>query len=295
MKLVTFTTGGDPAVGVVDEQAQLVRDVTSLLPPGTGVLDLIEGWARWEPVLAEQAPGLPAAALDEVRLLAPIPMPRRDLFAVGKNYREHVAEFGRSGYDQPDRSEALPEHPVVFTKATTSVTGPYDDILPHHGVTSELDYEAELGVIIGPGGRGIRREDAFAHVWGYTIINDFTARDLQRRHKQWAIGKSLDTHCPMGPYAVSADEITDVTALQVESFVNGERRQSAPVKELIFDIPELIAVISAGITLLPGDIIATGTPAGVGIGFDPPKFMASGDVIEIAITGLGKQRNRIAD
>jgi 2-keto-4-pentenoate hydratase/2-oxohepta-3-ene-1,7-dioic acid hydratase in catechol pathway len=295
MKLVTFTTGRDPAVGVVDEQAQLVRDVTSLLPPGTGVLDLIEGWARWEPVLAEQAPGLPAAALDEVRLLAPIPMPRRDLFAVGKNYREHVAEFGRSGYDQPDRSEALPEHPVVFTKATTSVTGPYDDILPHHGVTSELDYEAELGVIIGPGGRGIRREDAFAHVWGYTIIDDFTARDLQRRHKQWAIGKSLDTHCPMGPYAVSADEITDVTALQVESFVNGERRQSAPVKELIFDIPELIAVISAGITLLPGDIIATGTPAGVGIGFDPPKFMASGDVIEIAITGLGKQRNRIAD
>jgi 2-keto-4-pentenoate hydratase/2-oxohepta-3-ene-1,7-dioic acid hydratase in catechol pathway len=295
MKLVTFTTGGDPAVGVVDEQAQLVRDVTSLLPPGTGVLDLIEGWARWEPVLAEQAPGLPAAALDEVRLLAPVPMPRRDLFAVGKNYREHVAEFGRSGYDQPDRSEALPEHPVVFTKATTSVTGPYDDILPHHGVTSELDYEAELGVIIGPGGRGIRREDAFAHVWGYTIIDDFTARDLQRRHKQWAIGKSLDTHCPMGPYAVSADEITDVTALQVESFVNGERRQSAPVKELIFDIPELIAVISAGITLLPGDIIATGTPAGVGIGFDPPKFMASGDVVEIAITGLGKQRNRIAD
>jgi 2-keto-4-pentenoate hydratase/2-oxohepta-3-ene-1,7-dioic acid hydratase in catechol pathway len=295
MKLVTFTPGGDPAVGVVDEQAQLVRDVTSLLPPGTGVLDLIEGWARWERALAEQALGLPAAALDEVRLLAPIPMPRRDLFAVGKNYREHVAEFGRSGYDQPDRSEALPEHPVVFTKATTSVTGPYDDILPHHGVTSELDYEAELGVIIGPGGRGIRREDAFAHVWGYTIIDDFTARDLQRRHKQWAIGKSLDTHCPMGPYAVSADEITDVTALQVESFVNGERRQSAPVKELIFDIPELIAVISAGITLLPGDIIATGTPAGVGIGFDPPKFMASGDVIEIAITGLGKQRNRIAD
>ncbi|MBV9919397.1 MAG: fumarylacetoacetate hydrolase family protein [Pseudonocardia sp.] len=294
MKLVTFTTGGDPAVGVVDEHANLVRDVTALVPPGTGVLELVEGWEQWGPVLAEQAPARPATGLDQVRLVAPIPTPRRDLFAVGKNYREHVAEFGRSGYDQPDRSEALPEHPVVFTKATTSVTGPYDDILPHHGVTSELDYEAELGVIIGRGGRGIRREDAFAHVWGYTIIDDFTARDLQRRHKQWTIGKSLDTHCPMGPYAVSADEITDVTALQVESFVNGERRQSAPVKELIFDIPELIAVISAWITLLPGDIIATGTPAGVGIGFDPPKFMASGDVIEIAITGLGKQRNRIA-
>ncbi len=295
MKLVTFTTGGEPTVGVVDEEAQLVRDVTTLLPPGTGVLELIGGWAQWGPVLAERTPALQATGLDRVRLLAPIPSPRRDLFAVGKNYREHVAEFGRSGYDQPDRSEALPEHPVVFTKATTSVTGPFDDILPHHAVTAELDYEAELGVIIGRGGRGISRDEAFAHVWGYTIIDDFTARDLQRRHKQWAIGKSLDTHCPMGPYAVSADEIADVTALQVQSFVNGDPRQSAPVKELIFDIPELITVISAGITLLPGDIIATGTPAGVGIGFDPPKFMVSGDVIEVAITGLGTQRNRIAD
>jgi 2-keto-4-pentenoate hydratase/2-oxohepta-3-ene-1,7-dioic acid hydratase in catechol pathway len=295
MKLVSFAAGRAVAVGVVDEQAEQVRDVTSLLPTGAGVLEVIEGWERWGPVLAEQAPGLPATGLEQVRLLAPIPSPRRDLFAVGKNYREHVAEFGRSGYDQPDRSEALPEHPVVFTKATTSVTGPYDEILPHHDVTRELDYEAELAVIIGRGGRGIRREDAFAHVWGYTIVDDFTARDLQRRHKQWTIGKSLDTHCPMGPYAVSADEIADVTALQVESSVNGKPRQSAPVKDLIFDIPELIAVISAGITLLPGDIIATGTPAGVGIGFDPPEFVVSGDVIEVAITGLGAQRNRIAD
>jgi 2-keto-4-pentenoate hydratase/2-oxohepta-3-ene-1,7-dioic acid hydratase in catechol pathway len=294
MRLATFTTGGDPAVGVVDEPARLVRDVSALLPPGTGMLELIEGWVRWGPVLAERAGAAPALDLERVRLLAPIPVPRRDVFAVGKNYREHVAEFGRSGYDQPDRSEALPEHPVVFTKATTSVTGPYDDIDPHHGVTAELDYEAELGVIIGRGGRGISRDDAFAHVWGYTAIDDVTARDLQARHKQWTIGKSLDTHCPMGPYAVSADEVPDVTALQVQSSVNGEPRQSAPVKDLIFDIPELIAVISAGITLLPGDIIATGTPAGVGIGFDPPRFLTSGDVVEVTITGLGTQRNRIA-
>jgi 2-keto-4-pentenoate hydratase/2-oxohepta-3-ene-1,7-dioic acid hydratase in catechol pathway len=188
----------------------------------------------------------------------------------------------------------MPEAPVIFSKATTSVTGPFDDIDPHHGVTKELDYEAELGVIIGRGGRGITREHAFEHVWGYTIIDDFTARDLQRLHKQWLLGKSLDTHCPMGPYAVSADEITDVTALVVESRVNGELRQSAPVADLIFDIPTLIETISAGITLLPGDIIATGTPAGVGIGFDPPRFMTSGDTIEISITGLGTQRNRIA-
>jgi 2-keto-4-pentenoate hydratase/2-oxohepta-3-ene-1,7-dioic acid hydratase in catechol pathway len=294
MKLVTFSTGTDQRVGVVDAERGVVRDVSSLLPEGAGVLGVIAGWVELGPRLEQDAAAQPEHALDDVRLLAPIPEPRRNIFCVGKNYRDHVVEFGRSGYDSPDRSEAMPEHPVVFSKATTSVTGPFDDIEPHVGVTEELDYEAELGVIIGRGGRGISREQAFDHVWGYTIIDDFTARDLQRTHKQWLIGKSLDTHCPMGPYAVSADEIPDVTALMVESRVNGEPRQSAPVKDLIFDIPELIATISAGITLLPGDLIATGTPAGVGIGFTPPKFMRSGDVIEISITGLGTQRNRIA-
>jgi 2-keto-4-pentenoate hydratase/2-oxohepta-3-ene-1,7-dioic acid hydratase in catechol pathway len=291
MKLVSFSTGSDERVGVVDDEREVVRDVTGLLPAGAGLLGLVEEWAELAPALNGDAPEL---ALADVRLLAPIPRPRRNIFCVGKNYRDHVVEFGRSGYDSPDRSEAMPEHPVVFSKATTSVNGPFDDIDPHHDVTSELDYEAELGVIIGTGGRGITRDDAHAHVWGYTIINDFTARDLQRTHKQWLIGKSLDTHCPMGPYAVTADEIDDVTALMVESRVNGEPRQSAPVKDLIFDIPELIARLSAGITLLPGDIIATGTPAGVGIGFDPPRFMASGDVVEVSITGLGAQRNRVA-
>ncbi|MDT7625485.1 MAG: hypothetical protein QOF99_6386 [Pseudonocardiales bacterium] len=279
---------------MVDAEAGVLRDVSELLPAGAGLLEVIEQWAELGPVLRERVSGLPARPVEGVELLAPIPVPRRNIFCVGKNYRDHVLEFGRSGYDQPDRSEDLPEYPVVFSKATTSVTGPYGDIDPHHGVTAELDYEAELGVIIGRGGRGITREQAFDHVWGYTIIDDFTARDLQRTHKQWLLGKSLDTHCPMGPYAVSADEITDVTALMVESRVNGEPRQSAPVKDLIFDIPELIATLSAGITLLPGDLIATGTPAGVGIGFDPPRFMVSGDVVEVSITGLGTQRNRIA-
>ena len=294
MKLVTFSTGAGPRVGVVDTDAGELRNISNLLPAGAGLLEVIENWAIWSRDIADAATGLPALSLSSVRLLAPIPTPRRDIFCVGKNYREHVAEFGRSGYDQPDRSEALPEDPVVFTKATTSVTGPFDDVDPHHGVTDELDYEVELAVIIGKGGRGISYADAFDHVWGYTIINDVTARDLQRRHKQWTIGKSLDTHCPMGPYAVSADEIADVTALRVESHVNGQARQSALVKDLIFDIAELIRVLSAGITLLPGDVIATGTPAGVGIGFDPPRFLTSGDVVEVAITGLGAQRNRIA-
>src|SRR5699024_4993303 len=187
----------------------------------------------------------------------------------------------------------LPEAPVVFPKMTTAVTGPYDDIESHPGITEELDYEAELGVIVGRGGRGISREAAFDHVWGYTVINDFTARDLQRKHKQWLIGKSLDTHCPMGPYAVSKDEVPEPRELRVQSWVNGEARQDGSVADLIFDIPELISTISAGITLPPGDIIATGTPVGVGIGFDPPRFMTSGDVIEISITGLGAQRNTV--
>jgi 2-keto-4-pentenoate hydratase/2-oxohepta-3-ene-1,7-dioic acid hydratase in catechol pathway len=182
---------------------------------------------------------------------------------------------------------------VVFTKAPSTVVGPGADIDPHPGVTSELDYEAELGVIIGRGGRGISVEAAADHVWGYTIVNDVTARDLQKTHKQWFLGKSLDTFCPMGPYAVTADEVGD-GPLEVVCTVNGEVRQRASTADLIFDIPTIIATISAGITLQPGDVIATGTPAGVGIGFTPPRFLRGGDVVEITITGLGTLTNRVA-
>lgn len=293
MKLVTFSTTTRHRVGVVDDDAGVVHDLEGLLPDGFGMQEVIEHWTELRPAISAGMPGRPVIPLRDVTLHAPLPSPRRNLFCVGKNYRDHVVEFGRSGYDQPDRSEALPVHPIVFSKATTSVTGPFDDVAAHAEVTQELDYEAELAVVIGRGGREISRSDALDHVWGYTIVNDITARDLQRRHKQWLLGKSLDTHAPMGPYAVSADEVVDLAALQVESWVNGEPRQSAPVKDLIFDIPELIATISAGITLLPGDVIATGTPAGVGIGFDPPRFLKSGDVVEVAITGLGSQRNRV--
>ena len=303
MKLVSFTVEGQARVGVADEAAGTVRDVTAVVP---SVRQAIEQWGTvvGQLVLPQTASGAnvgqldsasgPELALADLELTSPIPDPVRNIFCIGKNYRDHVAEFGRSGYDSPDKSEDLPDKPIVFSKVTTSVTGPYADVDPHHGVTSELDYEGELGVIIGKGGRGISAADAYEHVWGYTVIDDVTARDLQRDHKQWLLGKSLDTHCPMGPYAVSADEVVDVTALEVTTTVNGERRQHAPVKDLIFDIPELIATISAGITLLPGDVIATGTPAGVGIGFDPPKFLQSGDVVEVSITGLGSIRNRIA-
>jgi 2-keto-4-pentenoate hydratase/2-oxohepta-3-ene-1,7-dioic acid hydratase in catechol pathway len=252
---------------------------------------VIGAWDTLGPVLRERSAELTSVPLASVELLAPVPEPRRNIWCVGKNYRDHAVEFGRSGYDTPSRSEALPERPIMFSKATTAVTGPGALVDP--GPTTELDYEGELTVIIGTGGRGISREDAYRHVWGYTIINDVTARDVQRDHKQWLLGKSFDTHCPMGPYAVTADEIGDVTALELETTVNGERRQFAPLKDLIFDIPELIATISAGTTLLPGDLIATGTPAGVGLGFDPPRFLTSGDVVEITVTGLGTLSNRI--
>jgi 2-keto-4-pentenoate hydratase/2-oxohepta-3-ene-1,7-dioic acid hydratase in catechol pathway len=166
------------------------------------------------------------------------------------------------------------------------------DIEPHTAVTSALDYEAELGVIIGRGGRGISRQQAMDHVWGYTIINDVTARDLQKNHKQWFLGKSLDTFCPMGPWAVTADEIGD-GPLDLLCTVNGEVRQRASTADLIFDIPTIIETISRGMTLQPGDVIATGTPKGVGLGFDPPRFLQPGDVVEISISGLGTLRNTV--
>ena len=292
MKLAVFTTGADLRAGVADPDQGVVRDVTGVLG-GPDLAAVLSDWDTVGPAVEDALASRPAIALDSVRLHAPL-CPVRNIWAIGKNYRDHVREFGRSGYDTPSRSEELPDKPIIFSKATTSVTGPYDDVDPHHGVTSELDYEGELGVIIGRVGRGISRRDAYGHVWGYTVLNDVTARDLQRDHKQWLLGKSLDTHCPMGPYAVSADEIGDVGTLEVETLVNGEQRQHAPVKDLIFDIPTLIATISAGITLLPGDIIATGTPAGVGIGFEPPKFLVSGNVVEVSISRIGTLRNRIA-
>jgi 2-keto-4-pentenoate hydratase/2-oxohepta-3-ene-1,7-dioic acid hydratase in catechol pathway len=289
MRLASVRMGRDEVVAVVEDDGATLRDLSGLRGAWS-VLEMIEDW---ETVCEELATVELPVLEGEYRLLAPIPCPRRNIFAIGKNYREHVVEFGRSGYDSPERSEDIPDRPVVFTKATTAVTGPFDDVEAHSGVTSELDYEVELAVIIGTGGRGISEADAMKHVWGYTILNDFTARDLQRDHKQWLLGKSLDTHAPMGPWAVSADEVGDVTALRVRSFVNGEKRQDAAVGDLIFGIPELIATISAGITLLPGDVIATGTPAGVGIGFNPPRFLTAGDVVECAIDGIGAIRNTV--
>jgi 2-keto-4-pentenoate hydratase/2-oxohepta-3-ene-1,7-dioic acid hydratase in catechol pathway len=289
MKLVTFDAGSGPRVGVVNAESTRVRDVSGALPDGAGMLEVIDGWDALGAELAS-VDGM-ETDLASVRLLAPIPVPRRNVLCVGKNYVEHSSEFSRSGYDSS--GSELPKRPIVFTKAPSAVIGPDDAVQIPAGLTSEVDYEAELGVVIGQGGRGIPKEQAYRHVWGYTIVNDVTARDLQRDHKQWFLGKSLDTFCPLGPSIVTADEITpdDVPTLEVECRVNGELRQKARVADLIFDIPTLIETISAGITLQPGDIIATGTPAGVGIGFTPPRFLAAGDIVEVSISRLGSLRN----
>ncbi|MFF1881961.1 fumarylacetoacetate hydrolase family protein [Pseudarthrobacter sp. NPDC058196] len=288
MKLVTFRHNGTQRTGVLNEDASTVTAV----PGGQDLLSLIDSWDSAAAQLAAvTGEAIPAT---EIELLAPIPLPRRNIFCVGRNYVEHAKEFANSGYDATASATAQPEYPVVFTKAPSTVIGTNADVDPHTGVTSELDYEAELGVIIGTGGRGISKADALDHVWGYTIINDVTARDLQKDHKQWFLGKSLDTHCPMGPWAVTRDEVGD-GPLDLLCTVNGETRQKATTADLIFDIPTIIETISAGITLQPGDIIATGTPVGVGIGFTPPRFLTSGDVVEITISKLGTLRNRIGE
>jgi 2-keto-4-pentenoate hydratase/2-oxohepta-3-ene-1,7-dioic acid hydratase in catechol pathway len=226
-------------------------------------------------------------------LCAPLPNPPHHVICVGKNYHAHAREFAKSGFDASDvgAKDASPTHPVIFSKPASSIIGPADEVHMVEGSNSSVDYEVELAVVIGKSGRSIKAADAMSHVFGYTIVNDVTARDLQQTHKQWFLGKSVDTFCPMGPWIVTADEV-DPQNMRVTSRVNGELRQNASTSDLIFDIPTLIETISRSLTLQPGDVIATGTPEGVGIGFAPPKFLGHGDVVECAISGIGSIRNR---
>jgi 2-keto-4-pentenoate hydratase/2-oxohepta-3-ene-1,7-dioic acid hydratase in catechol pathway len=232
------------------------------------------------------------APLEDYRIIAPIPRPRRNIFCVGKNYREHAREFTASGFDSSASKDAIPDSPIVFSKVPECVIATGEPIMFDPAVSDAIDYEAELAVIIGKGGRGIKAVEAMDHVWGYTIVNDVTARDIQSRMKQWHVGKSFDTFCPMGPWAVTADAI-DLADTTIRAWVNDELRQDANTRDLIFDVPTIIETISAGITLYPGDVIATGTPAGVGIGFNPPKYLKSGDIVRIAISGIGELQNPV--
>jgi 2-keto-4-pentenoate hydratase/2-oxohepta-3-ene-1,7-dioic acid hydratase in catechol pathway len=292
MKFAQLSFQGKPTIALVDTTKGQFWPVSELVPGFSG--DMVQLVQDYEQIKGKLAPSGAGKPLEGVAVLAPIDQPRRNIFCVGKNYHEHAAEFSKSGFDSSAKEgEHAPEAPVVFTKPATTVIGPGDKIPPHTEVTQQLDYEAELAVVIGKAGRGIKKADAFKHVFGYTIVNDFTARDLQKLHRQWFLGKSLDGFCPMGPYVVTNDSL-DAKNLNVKCWVNGELRQNSNTSLLIFDIPTLIETISAGIELKPGDVIATGTPAGVGIGFNPPKFVKSGDVIRIEIQDIGVLENSVA-
>ena len=293
MRLVTFSDAMGVRVGVHDTASneivdlvattRLPRDMTAFVALGK------KGLQRARRAVKSGEGRIP---LSDVKLHAPFPRPAKNILCVGKNYYDHAREFHSSGVDASGK-EAIPEVPIMFTKWPNSVIGPGAPIPRANDYTDSTDYEGELTVVIGQGGRNIARKDAFDHVYGYTIVNDVTARALQNRHRQWFLGKSLDGYCPMGPCVVTADEIKDVGKLHLITRVNGEVRQDAMVSELIFDIPTLVETLSRVMTLEPGDLIATGTCVGVGIGFNPPKFLKKGDVVAITIEPIGTLENPV--
>ena len=289
MRLVTFKAGGGEARvgamvgdGEVADLGAVAPSMAFLIAGGT------EAISRARAAL-DDAPRHPVAS---VQVLAPLPRPARNVFLVGKNYYEHAKEFAGSGFDGSAK-EVVPEAPVVFTKPPSAVIGPGYAIPGHLDPTDSTDYEGELTVVIGTGGRGITKADALKHVFGYTIVNDVTARTLQHKHRQWVLGKGIDGFCPMGPAIVTADEAPDPTTFRLRTWVNDELRQDASLADLIFDIPTLIETISAGITLEPGDLIATGTPVGVGLGFTPPRFLKAGDRVRIEVDRIGTLENPV--
>ena len=295
MKLATYARNeGPPRVGIVDAAGESLVDVGEILGSGapTTMLDLLAAG----PELLERLRGAStdAAARDslsvgDVTLLAPIPRPRKNVFCVGWNYLEHFEEGERIRQS----GQELPAHPVLFSKVPTSVTGPYDPIPFDPRVSEKIDWEVELALVIGVGGKNISEERAWDHIFGYTVANDVSARDLQRQHGgQWLKGKSLDGHCPMGPWIVTPDEI-DPNNVRVTSRVNGQTKQDSNTRHLYFKIPRLLRELSLGITLEPGDILLTGTPEGVGYARTPPEFLKPGDLLETEIEGIGTLRNRV--
>lgn len=292
MHLITFSESDRVRIGLLDRTQQQVVDlgITDADLPDNMLDFIAQGQAALERARRALDAGCGRLALEQVRLLAPIPRPLRNVFCIGKNYRAHVQELQGAGTAFAGDAE----QPIFFTKATGTVIGPYAPILAALDPTASVDYEGELAVIIGRGGRGISASDAMQHVYGYTILNDVTSRQLQREHQQWFVGKSLDGFCPMGPAIVTADEVTDVGRLRVQTWVNNELRQDDVVASMIVDIPAQIASLSRVMTLEPGDILATGTPAGVGMGFQPPRYLHQGDVVKINIEPIGILENPVA-
>ena len=282
MRLLSFRMKGSgaPRVGAL-------VDGSVVALPFDSMIDLIEAGRKAIKIPRKGRP----LKLSSVQVLAPIPRPRKNVFCVGWNYVEHFEEGAKM---RVGPVQELPAHPTFFTKAPTAVNGPYDRIPLHPGVTEKVDWEVELGVIIGKGGINIKEEDALKHVFGYTVINDVSAREVQRKHgQQWMKGKSLDGHCPMGPWIVTADEVKDWAALDVITRVNGVVKQNSNTRFMHFKVPRIVAELSAGLTLEPGDIISTGTPAGVGHARTPPEFLKAGDLLETEVGGIGVLKNRI--
>jgi 2-keto-4-pentenoate hydratase/2-oxohepta-3-ene-1,7-dioic acid hydratase in catechol pathway len=298
MKYATFSLASDvvPRLGVVRGDRMIdsaMLPATDWRPPSS-LLDLIQqgpdAWRRMRELVERAATGI-GHPIAGIRWHAPIPRPTKNVFCLGRNYVAHAEEAARAR----GQEVKIPTIPVIFSKAPTTVTGPFDDIIADRSVTQQVDWEVELGAIIGKTGRNISKGDALDHVFGYTVINDVTARDLQQQHMQWFKGKSLDGFCPMGPFVVTADEFGDPQSKQVQTRVNGVVKQDASTAKMIFAVDVIIEWLSKGLTLEAGDVIATGTPEGVGMGRTPQEFLADGDVLETEVEGIGTLRNRIRD
>lgn len=280
MKLVTYLDGTTEKVGA------LTPDETAILPlPYPDMLSLVE-----LPVSELQQAAAEATPVPLAPLCAPIPRPRQDVICLGINYKAHAEEAERYSADAFKKERPIP---IYFSKRVTEAVAPDGLIDSHPGLVERLDYEAELAVIIGKTARNVAAADAADYIFGYTVLNDVSARILQTRHKQWYFGKGLDGFTPIGPCITTADEIAFPPALRITSHINGELRQNSTTDLLITGIADIIAELSSGMTLLPGTIIATGTPAGVGMGFDPPKFLKSGDIMECTIEKIGTLRNTV--
>lgn len=292
MRICMFYTAGESEIGLGVVEGNAIAEVARGESAKALLQALIAGEKSAIDQITESASNARQHPLSEAVLCPPVSDNRTTILCVGKNYHAHAKEFFNSGFDSSGKEE-VPSHPVVFAKASSSLVGNNVEIDATLDETGTVDYEGELAVIIGKTAHKISRDDAMDHVFGYSIMNDVTSRELQKRHNQWLIGKSLDTFGPYGPWIVTRDELVDIEAQRLETRVNGELRQSAPVSDLIFDIPYLIETLSQTMTLQPGDIIATGTPAGVGIGFTPPKYLKPGDIVEVSISGIGTLTNEV--
>jgi 2-keto-4-pentenoate hydratase/2-oxohepta-3-ene-1,7-dioic acid hydratase in catechol pathway len=310
MHLATFLNSeGIPHIGVV--QGEQIIDIGnnpgrlagmySTGRPGFDMIDFIleaeKNWAGVHALLALESYDLQNSGailrLNLHTLQAPIPRPLKNVFCLGRNYAEHATESRRAFGEAPPAQE-IPQYPMFFTKAPTAVAGPYTHLALDYLVTTQYDWEVELAVVIGKRGKNIRRAEAMDYVFGYTVLNDISARDVQNRHGgQYFKGKSLDNTCPIGPWIVTCDEIEDPHNLQLYTRVNGIEKQNANTRDMIFDIPAIIESLSQGLTLEPGDIIATGTPAGIGHARTPAEYLRPGDVVECEIEKIGVIRNRI--